>query len=393
MIKDIIRISKELIYTQPFYGSVLLGLNKNINNKIKTACVSLPKGGIQYRLDVNEDFWQKLSDKHKQGLLIHELGHIINFHLTEYDHLTNKKVANIAMDIYINQQIPEDMLPEGGCTYDKFEVPEGLGTNEYYKLLMDPQNQNQAFKNAMAAMGAGNPTCDDGNGNSMQLPDHQWDDVQNASDAIKKMLGKNTESLLRNTIEQLKKSNPGSIPGGVEALLDELFTIEPPKFNWKQFVRRFVGTSTKTWTFKTRRKKSKRFAGMPGLKERFYSHILVAIDTSLSVSKYDLQEFHNELKHLHKTGHDIYVLLCDTKIQKEFKFNPRKQLNIDGRGGTNFQPVIDYYKRNLRKYSCLIYLSDGEASAPKGARGNILWVHGTNHDINESLPGRKVKLN
>ena len=132
---------------------------------------------------------------------------------------------------------------------------------------------------------------------------------------------------------------------------------------------------------------------MPGLKERFYSHILVAIDTSLSVSKYDLQEFHNELKHLHKTGHDIYVLLCDTKIQKEFKFNPRKQLNIDGRGGTNFQPVIDYYKRNLRKYSCLIYLSDGEASAPKGARGNILWVHGTNHDINESLPGRKVKLN
>jgi len=390
MIKDVIRISKELIYSQPFYGSVLLGLNKEISTKIQTACVSLH--GIQYKLQVNKDFWNTLSDKHRQGLLIHELGHIVNFHLTEYDHLKDKKIANIAMDIYINQSIPEDMLPDGGCTWQKFELPEGLGTNEYYNLLIQEKNQNQACKNALQAMGEGKSTCDDDNGGEIQLPDHDWKDVQEASSAVKKMLGKNTEQLLRNTIEQLKKSNPGSIPGGVEDLLDNLFAIEPPKFNWKQFVRRFVGTSTKTWTYKTRRKKSKRFTGMPGLKERFFSHILVAVDTSWSVSDDDLREFRNELVHLHKTGHDIYILLCDTKITKEFRFNPRREFNIDGRGGTDFQPVIDYYNKNLAKYSCLIYLSDGEAYAPKKARGNILWVHGTNHGINETLPGRKIKL-
>jgi predicted metal-dependent peptidase len=389
MIKDVIRISKELIYSQPFYGSVLLSLNKEIDNKIKTAGVGL--AGIMYNLKINETFWQSLSDKHKQGLLVHELGHIVNFHLTEYKHLKDHDTANIAMDIYINQYIDEEYLPPGACTYQKFDVPEKLSTNEYYDLLM--KSKSKSMKNALSAMGKGDPTCQDKNGDTLDLPDHAWEDIEKASEAIQKMVGKNVEHILRNTVEQLKKSNPGSIPGGVEALLDELANIEPPKFNWKGYVRTFIGTSTKTWSNKTRRKKSKRFAGMPGLKEYYFSHILVAIDTSYSVDEYDLREFYNELVHIHKTGHDIDILLCDTKIQKQFRFNPRKPFNIDGRGGTNFQPVIDHYNKNLRKYSCLIYLSDGEAGAPSNARGKILWVHGTKHAINESLPGRKVKLN
>jgi predicted metal-dependent peptidase len=368
-----------------------LSLQKEMSDKIKTACVGL--NGIMFKLKVNPDFWNSLTDDHKQGLLIHELGHIVNFHLTEYKHLKNDKIANIAMDIYINQTIPADLLPPGGCTWDKFDVPEGLSTNEYYNLLIKPENQNQTCKNALQAMGDGQSDCQDGNGQPMRVPDHDWGEITQASDAKKKVIQKSTEQLLRQVVEQVKKSKPGSIPGGLEELLDELAVIEPPKFNWRGFVRRFVGTSTKTWTNKTRRKKSKRFTGMPGLRERFFSRILVAIDTSYSVSTDDLLEFRNELIHLSKTGHDIDIVLCDTKITKQFRFNPRKPLNVDGRGGTDFQPVIDLYNKNLRKYSCLIYLSDGEASAPQGARGNILWVHGTNHDINETLPGRKVKLN
>ncbi len=391
MLNDVIKVSKNLLYKQPFYGSVLLSLQKEISTKCKTACVGL--NGIMYKLMVNPDFWNTLSDNHKQGLLIHELGHIVNFHLTEYKHLTNHEIANIAMDIYINQTIPSDLLPLGGCTWEKFEVPEGLSTNEYYNLLIKPENQNQACQNAMQAMGNGESECQDGNGQPMHLPNHQWDDIQNASSAVQKMVQKNTEQLLKQVVEQVKKSNPGSIPGGLEELLDALSNIEPPKFNWRAFVKRFIGTSTKTWTNKTRRKRSKRFTGMPGLKERYFSKILVAIDTSWSVSIDDLKEFQNELIHLAKTGHDVDIVLCDTKITDQFKFNPRKPLSVEGRGGTCFQPVIDLYNKNLRKYSCLIYLSDGEASAPNGAKGNILWVHGSNHYINETLPGKKVKLN
>ena len=132
---------------------------------------------------------------------------------------------------------------------------------------------------------------------------------------------------------------------------------------------------------------------MAGSKEQYFSRILIGIDTSLSVNEAELKEFQGELFHMHRTGHDIEIMLCDTEIHDHFKYNPREPLKITGRGGTRFEPVVSFYEKNLRKYSCLIYLTDGESWDVKKARGNVLWVHSSISDINESLPGRKIKLN
>lgn len=393
MLKEVINISKELLYKQPFYGSVLLSLNKEINNK-KTKTASVGLQGVMFKLYINSDFWGTLTEKTKMGLLMHELGHIINFHLTEYEHLTNQKMANTAMDLYINQTIPRDMLPDGGCFIEDFELPEGKDTNWYYKELMKDSKCQESPAHALAqAIANGDSTATLPNGTEVNIPDHEWDDIVQASSATMKVVQKSAEVMLGKIVEQMKKTNPGSIPGGLEDMLEKLAVIEPPKFNWRGYMRRFVGTSTKTWVSKTRRKKSKRFPQMQGSKEQYFSHILVALDTSMSMSKKDLEEMRNEMIHMYKTGHDVDVLLCDTRINKHYQFNPRKEFHIDGRGGTNFQPVIDFYNKNLKKYSCLIYLSDGEANAPKNVKGNVLWVHGTNHKINEELPGKRVKLN
>lgn len=393
MIKDVLKISKELLFDQPFYGSVLLSLLKEVDQKkTKTACVGL--NGIRFKLTINPNFWEKLSEEHKMGLLIHELGHIINFHLTEYSHLKKHDIANIAMDIYINQTIPAEMLPDGGCTWDKYkDLQPEMSTNWYYdKLVENDENQDdEALKNALDAMANGDGECQDGNSNTMQVPDHNWGDIQEASDAVQKMLGKNTEVMLQEVVKSMSK--PGDIPAGIVDLLEKLAVIEPPKFNWRAFMKRFVGTSTRVDVRKTRRKKSKRFKDMAGSKEQYFSSILVAIDTSLSVSEKELKVFQNELYHMHRTGHDIEVVLCDTEIHDQFKFNPRLPLKVTGRGGTRFQPVIDLYNKNLRKYSCLIYLTDGEAGTPEGARGNILWVHSEVSEINEDLPGKCIRLN
>jgi predicted metal-dependent peptidase len=392
MIKDIIRISKDLLYEQPFYGSVLLSLLKEIDSKIPTACVGL--NGIMYKLKVNETFWKELSDDHKKGLLIHELGHIINFHLTDYKHLKNHEIANQAMDIYINQKIPANLLPDGGCTWDKYEnLQADMSTNWYYEKLMknDEKQNDETLKNQLSAMGGGDGECKDKDGNPMQVPAHDWEEVTEAPEAIQKMLDKNTQVMLADIV---KNSDPGNVPGGLKELLEEKANIEPPKFNWRAFMKRFVGTSTKTWVQRTRRKKSRRFAGMPGSREQYFSHILVGIDTSASVNKEELKEFYNELVHMNKTGHDITIVQCDTKIQgKPYKFNPRKPFEIEGRGGTRFAPVVDLYEKNLKKYSCLIYLTDGEAYDVTTAKGQILWCHSSISDINENLPGRKIKLN
>ena len=148
--------------------------------------------------------------------------------------------------------------------------------------------------------------------------------------------------------------------GELKELIDRLLNIEPPKFDWKAYLRRFVGNSSIVYTKKLRRKYNKRYSANPGLKIKFKNHILVGVDTSGSVSSNELKEFFSELAHMHKTGHKITVAQCDTSLKSVKEFNPKKDWEIHGRGGTSFQPVIDHYNEKKGQYTALIYLTDGE---------------------------------
>ncbi len=100
----------------------------------------------------------------------------------------------------------------------------------------------------------------------------------------------------------------------------------------------------------------------------------------------------NEIYHIHKTGAEITMIHADTDIRYKGKFNPNIDIEVHGRGGTCFEPVVDYYNDNYRKYDALIYLTDGEAPAPEKARGRMLWVLSERSNINESLEGPQIKL-
>ena len=71
---QIARAAKSLMLMEPFYGYFLIGLNKKIIKTIPTAGVS--KKGINVDLSVNPEFFDKLPEKHRIGLLKHELLHI-----------------------------------------------------------------------------------------------------------------------------------------------------------------------------------------------------------------------------------------------------------------------------------------------------------------------------
>ena len=199
------------------------------------------------------------------------------------------------------------------------------------------------------------------------------------------------EHQLKESAEQTIKRQ-GNYPGELKDIIDKLLNIEPPKFNWKAYLRRFVGNSSIVYTKKLRRKYNKRYAANPGLKIKFKNHILVGVDTSGSVNNEELKEFFSELTHMHKTGHKITVAQCDTRLNKVEEFKPNKDWEIHGRGGTSFQPVVDHYNEK-GQYTALIYLTDGEASAPDDCPNNSLWVHSSKSRINEDLPGKKIQLN
>lgn len=382
--ESLARASKTLILREPFYGLFLVGLNKVFRNDIPTAGVS--KNGIGVQLSINTEFFNSLNDKQRMGLLKHELLHISFGHLVMRDLYANHKLFNIAADLEINQYIDRDALPEGGLFLDTFpelNLPKKAGTKKYYELLEQECKNNpcQSLQSILDQM----------DGDSQY--DHKtWKEFDELTEAEKKLIQKQVEHQIKETADQTKK-RCGNIPGELADLIERLTNIEPPKFDWKGYLRRFVGNSTVSYTKKLRRKYNKRYSDNPGLKIKFKNNILVGVDTSGSVSNDELKEFMSELTHMHKTGHKITVAQCDTQINSVEEFNPRKDWEIKGRGGTIFQPVIDLFNKKKGVYTALIYLTDGEAATPEDCPKNTLWVHSSKCRVNEDLPGLKIQLN
>ncbi len=383
-IADIVaRAAKTLMFSEPFYGLFLVGLNKKYRKDLPTAGVS--KNGIGIQLAINPEFFEGLPEKHRIGLLKHELLHVSMGHLILRDRFKDHKLFNIAADLEINQYIGDDYLPEGGITMEMFKdlnLDARAGTTYYYEKLEEAQEAGNCpnLENIL------NQMC----GNS-QYDHPTWDEFEDLSEADKKLIEKQIEHQLKETADATEKRQ-GHVPGELAEIIDRLRSIEPPSFPWKQYLRRFVGNSSISYTKKLRRKYNKRYAANPGLKIKFKNHICVGVDTSGSVSNDELKEFMNELCHMHKTGHQITVVQCDTSINSIEVFNPKKDWEVKGRGGTSFQPVVDHYNEK-KEYTALIYLTDGEAYSPENCPKNALWVHSSRCSINEELPGQKIQLN
>jgi predicted metal-dependent peptidase len=384
------RITKDLMFTEPFYGLLLVAMNKTWTTQLKTAGVTVT--GINFSLAINPNYWDGLSDIQKKGLLKHELMHIAFFHLTDFSHLTDRKIANWAMDIEINQYIEPTWLPEGGLlpsTFPELKLKEKEGTRYYYDKLKDLSDEIKEKIKSAIENGELQVTLPDGT--EITLSEHDWSEIEGLDEGTQKVIREQTAGIIKDIADQVEKAR-GTVPGEMKDIIEALKNVPPPKFDWRGYMRRFVGKSVKIYTKKSRRKLSKRYDDNPGLKIKQRKHILVAIDTSGSVSKSELVEFLQEIHHIHKTGNDVTIIQCDTAISHVGKYTPGENYKVHGRGGTSFQPVIDYYNEHMNKISCLIYFTDGEAPAPVDARGNILWVVSSKSKMNESLPGFQIKL-
>jgi predicted metal-dependent peptidase len=382
------KISKDLMLKEPYYGFFLIMLNKVWRKDLPTAGVS--KQNINYQLAINEEFWIGLSDMHKMGLLKHELLHIAFGHLTSFSSFSNKKLANVAMDMEINQYIEDSWLPEGGIKledYADLNLDKKAGCRYYYDQLVRLQDEKD--KNGTT----GNEPMDNlldniANGN---IPDHStWEEFDDMTDAEKKLIEKQVQKILQDAKEQTVKKR-GNIPGEIDSLI-VIEEITKPKFDWKDYIRRFTGVSTKVFTKKIRRKENRRYEDNPGLKIKMRQHMLLAIDTSGSVSDTELTEFMNEIHHIYKAGVDITVVQCDTSIRSIEPYKGKNEINVFGRGGTEFDPVLDYYNANLKKYTSLVYFTDGECYTSVKPKSKVLWVLSERSSMNEDLPGQVIKL-
>lgn len=361
---DVIKCIKQLMIESPFYGLFLMNLNKEYSEKIPTAAVILD--GINTKMLFNKSYWNTLSDPEQLAVLTHETLHICYQHLLHAKDFSDQKIFNIACDMEVNCYI--DNLPKDVVTVESINAEFGLslkprmGFRWYYDELIKIKKDNpEKFDNFMDQL-----ICPD---------DHStWKEFSELDPAATKIIKNQIEHHVKNTAKSVKKSR-GTIPAGLVTIVEELLNPKPPIFNWKAFFRRFIGNSYQTYTKKTRRKESKRFPGNAGIKVKTKHHILVGIDTSGSVSNEELLEFFNEINHMYKAGTEITICECDAAIHRVYPYKGKFDGKITGRGGTSFDPMIDFYNDNRNKYSVMVIFSDGYAPVDHlKPVGELLWV-------------------
>lgn len=386
------KICKKLIIREPFWGLFLLGLNKRYTTQIPTLAVA--KAGIGVELWINPAFWESLKDTEQVAILMHELHHICFGHIFMGPDFPDQKRFNIACDAEVNCYI-EGLPPDDGhVDVKKLGLPEKQGAKWYYNNL--PQNCSSSPSDGN---GNGNQNADSGNssGQGGGVPnlsdDHStWKQFARATEAQQELVKNQVNGLIRQAAIQTVKQR-GTVPCQLKSIIDELLKERPRIYDWKAQFRRMLGTEIDLKLKKTYQRESRRFIGSPGLKFKKKVRILVGIDTSGSVSDTELSEFFSEIMHIHRAGATVHVIECDAAIQNEWEFTGFRNVQITGRGGTDFAPAVDYYREHKKEYTMFVFFTDGEAPIDNlnVPNNDMTWVI-TSDGARQDYPGKVIYI-
>ena len=205
--------------------------------------------------------------------------------------------------------------------------------------------------------------------------DHNWqagDDADEITAIIREFVNEATEMMDEETrglmpayyLEQVKKLN------------------EPPKISWQKMLKKYIGTipagKQKTRTRLNRRQPS-RYDLSGEINDKMLK-IVVAIDTSGSVTAHEIAQIFNEIfSILAKRRYCMTVIECDSEIQRIYQVRSPSDVKLDvaGRGGTAFTPVIKHLNDNRYfRDALLIYFTDGygEDKIPRPLTYRNIWV-------------------
>lgn len=420
---------------EPYYGILLSSMRRHPENDPKVLpTIGVARSGGTFVLGYNENFIKNLDTDTILCLLKHEVLHLAFNHLTMWGDESKISKAehnlhNIAEDLEVNCYLDRSKMKNvQGCWVEDFGWKKNLGAREYYKLLksmippqqqqaqspskpcnggqggnqQQSQNQNQGSSqshqeqqsnqqgqsqqgqqsssgqnsssgNQQKSNSYGTNTGNSKIDNAQSFDDHsQWPEYE--SDSQQQLMQQTIDELLVFAAEEVEKSC-GRVPGELEGRIKVLREKKRPKpvADWKRFFRRYLGNEFSEQTRKSKKRESKRFPDAAGTRHRKKSHILVAIDTSGSVSMSEYQEFFGQIKTLTSSS-TFHVVECDARIQHQYDFSGKVPQTLHGGGGTSFQPVVDLFHKNQRIYDALVYFTDGCAPIPKDTPKDTLWV-------------------
>jgi predicted metal-dependent peptidase len=413
---------------EPFYGILLSSMQRIPDTTIGTIAVGRPKNSNVFKLIYNPDFIGQFDVDTVLELLKHECLHLALNHFVSLkdkeDAGESRELCNVAVDLEANCYIDRSKMDKnaGGLFVEDFGLQRELGSREYFDLmkkkLQQQKQQAQAQSPSMPCNGGmggqqnnknqkQNNAKNQSDGNSSQgananlganngqesQPQQQQPDPSITDDDCKSLpqgfddhthwpscetqqevqeLQEVIDTMIDFAAEETKK-RCGHVPGEIAGRIEKIRKKPKPVADWRRYFRRYIGNEFTDEMKKSKKRESKRFPDAAGNRHKRKSHILVAIDTSGSVSMPEYKEFFGQIRTL-KEKATFHVVECDTCIHHEYDFNGKENLVLHGGGGTSFEPPINLFIKDRKKYDAIVYFTDGGAWIPDNTPKEMLWV-------------------
>ena len=390
--KEIQDVIIHLIRSQPFYAQILSCLNIREDNRPPVAGYSIQDGKIF--LHINYFTFNQLNLENKTKVLIHEILHIIGCHSSRQRN-REQRLWNIACDVAVNQMIEgipikqkikfpvkplkdqqiigERNLVEkevGGLTYDNVQLPDGAVVSlppngfaeEYYNILskkLPPSTGQSSFIEKWEEKGLID--------SSPERDLHPtWGDSQEISEEL-------AEAIVEEVIRNASNKAHGQIPAHLKTYIEKVINIKTP---WRRILQLFIAQQARQKRQLSFKKQNKRLRdeGLPGLKKCKELKVVVAVDTSGSISDDELELFAGEILKIKKCGVEVTLIECDCRVKNVYKLEKGFKPVFTGRGGTDFRPVWEYVEAHRVRPDAIIYLTDGRGQAPEKSEYPTLWA-------------------
>ena len=363
-----------------FYGLFLTEVNKFFSTRIPTACLAKhPNAKIPVML-FNPDFWDKLNEKQRTFLVLHETQHLIDqAFLFCKEFALEKPLDNIALDLTINSRLMvnyqgELEFIEGGmlpANFPELQLEEEKDSLYYYNKLKEAKDKKEESKGKGEDSKAGEPGNSNGTSGDKNLDDlldnqekidkHvTWEELtEGLSDLEKEVLKRDIMNRLDKISEEVAKQN-GNVPKHLEGLLNRITKIKEV-VNWKSLFRKFVGSTISSETLPNRKRPSRRFDENPGIKQKFKVSGVFLSDSSGSVGDDDLLRCNAELYNVWKAGGDVEYAAWDAECDTPKKYDGKLEITRTRGGGTDLNCALVEVNNSYRQkgWNFAIITTDG----------------------------------
>lgn len=362
------------------YAGVLVMGKATVVDNVPTACTD----GVNEKY--GEAFLNKLMLPEVRGLKLHEGLHKVFKHTVRGLPYwkKNAKLANMAADYVVNDVIMNIKdkafikLPDGGLYDPKFH---GWSYPEIYRHLEKEEEQGGQ-----------------GNGAGQSFDEHDMSNAEQMSaEEMKEYVDQVNEAIHQGGL--LAGRFGQKLPRSVTETLQ-------PKVDWTTALREFVSSIAQGNDEYTYRKFDKRMILddiiQPGVMSEKIGDIVVAIDTSGSISASMINEFASELQSIcEQVNPDaLRVMWWDTTVSSEQVFTPEnfnditKLLKPTGGGGTCVSCVSKHIIERNYKADCVLVFTDGyvEDDIKWDVMCPTLWLVTSKRDFVPPNGGKTVKV-